>query len=78
MTDENRKRAIRDYIDEHEQEMLTDLAALIRINSEKAEPEDGKPYGAGAYEALMAAKKLCEGYSFKTKVYDNRVVTADL
>ena len=78
MTDENLKRAIRDYIDEHEQEMLTDLAALIRINSEKDEPEDGKPYGAGAYEALMAAKKLCEGYSFKTKVYDNRVVTADM
>ncbi len=78
MTDERLKQLITEYIDEHEEEMLSDLMALIRINSEKAAPESDKPYGVGAYDALMAAKSLCEHYGFTTKVYDNRVVSADM
>ena len=78
MTDGRLKEVISYYIDKHEQEMLSDLEALIRINSEKSEPEAGRPYGAGAYEALLAAKSLCENYGFATKVYDNRVISADM
>lgn len=78
MTNDKLKQAIADYIDKHEQEMLEDLVGLIRINSEKSEPEEGKPYGAGPYEALMAAGKLCENYGFAVKTYDNRVISADM
>ncbi len=78
MTDERLKQLITDYIDAHEEELLSDLATLISINSEQAMAEPDKPYGAGAYEALMATRKLCEDYGFATKVYDNRVISADM
>ena len=72
------KSVIRDYIEAHEQEMLEDTIMLCSIDSAQSETKPGMPYGEGPYKALMAAEELCRKYGFKTKVYADRVVTADM
>ena len=72
------KELIRTYIELHTEEMIEDTCMLCTFDSVKGEPEEGMPYGAGPYRALMAAKALCEDYGFVTKEYANRVISADL
>ena len=72
------QKQISDYIDAHVDEMVEDTKTLCRINSVRAPYEEGKPYGDGPYQALMAAQALCERYGFQTTNYDNYVITADL
>lgn len=78
MTDTELKNKIEAYINEHEEELLEDLKRLCRINSVRTEKEDGAPYGPGAKKALMEAGSLCEKYGFKTKLYADRVISADM
>ena len=72
------QQKIFDYIDAHEDELVQDVIRLCRIDSVKAPYEEGKPYGDGPYQALMAAMHLCEHYGFRTTNYDNYVITADM
>ncbi len=72
------RKQIEEYIDSHCQDMVEDIFTLCRINSEKAEAEEGKPYGAGAAEVLAAALEMMEGYGFSVRNYDNYAGTADL
>ncbi|MCI8516266.1 MAG: M20 family metallopeptidase [Hungatella sp.] len=72
------RKEIEAYIDSHSKEMVEDIFTLCRINSEKTASEEGKPYGAGAAEALKAALLMAEGYGFAVRNYDNYVGTADL
>ena len=72
------REKIEAYIDSHRQEMIDDICRLCRINSEKMPYEEGKPYGAGAFEALNAALSMAEAYGFGVKNYDNYVGTVDL
>ena len=69
---------IRAYIEAHTEEMAEDTMSLCRINSVKGAAEPGMPYGRGPYEAMMAARELCEKYGFRTAVYENRVISADM
>lgn len=69
---------IEQYIDSHRQEMVDDICALCRINSEKMPYTEGKPYGEGAFDALMAALNMAERYGFSVHNYDNYVGTADI
>lgn len=66
------------YIDGKKAEMLDDLAALVRINSQKGEASEGRPFGEGPANALAAGQALLEKYGLITKNYDNYVVTGDL
>ncbi len=54
------RKEIEAYIDSHSKEMVEDIFTLCRINSEKTASEEGKPYGAGAAEALKAALLMAE------------------
>lgn len=72
------KKEIEQYIDSHRQEMLEDICTLCRINSEKMPYTEGKPYGEGAFEALVVSLNMAEKYGFSVKNYDNYVGTADL
>ncbi len=72
------RKEIEQYIDSHRQEMVDDICTLCRINSEKMPYSEGKPYGEGAFDALMAALNMAEKYGFSVKNYDNYVGTADL
>ena len=66
------------YIDSKKEEMLNDLAHLVRINSQKGEAQEGKPFGEGPAEVLAAGESLMKKYGLITKNYDNYVVTGDL
>ena len=72
------REKIESYIDSHRQEMIEDISALCRINSEKMPYSAGKPYGEGAFAALNAALDMAERYGFSVNNYDNYVGTADL
>lgn len=65
------------YIDEHLDEMLEDAKTLVRIDSVRGAAKEGMPFGEGPAAVLAAAEKMMAGYGFKTKNYDNYVVTAD-
>lgn len=70
--------SIRAWFDAHRAAMLEDIAALCRIQSDRAEPLPDMPYGEGPFRALLAGQALCEREGFATRLYDNRVCTADL
>ncbi len=78
MTDTELKNKIEAYINRHEDELLGDIKKLCRINSVRTAEEEGAPYGPGAKKALLEAKSLCEKYGFKTKLYADRVISADM
>ena len=65
------REKIESYIDSHRQEMIEDISALCRINSEKMPYSAGKPYGEGAFAALNAALDMAERYGFSVNNYDN-------
>lgn len=66
------------YIEAHKKEMVQDIFTLCRIDSEKMEASEGKPYGDGPAAALAAALKMAQGYGFAVRNYDNYVGTVDL
>lgn len=72
------RKEIHEYIRTHEDKMLEDIKTLIRINSERMEAEEGKPFGKGAVEVLDKAEEICASYGFDTKNWDNYVITVDL
>ena len=63
---------------EKEQEILQDVARLVRIRSVRGEAEEGKPFGSGPAAALEEALKICEEKGMRTRNYENYVGTADL
>ncbi len=65
------------YIDSKKNEMLSDLETLVRIDSRRGEPQQGKPFGEGPAQVLKTAGELLEKYGFQTTNYDNYVVTGD-
>ena len=46
--------SIRAWFDAHRAAMLEDIAALCRIQSDRAEPLPDMPYGEGPFRALLA------------------------
>ncbi|MCD7955560.1 MAG: M20/M25/M40 family metallo-hydrolase [Lachnospiraceae bacterium] len=72
------KEQINSYIDGKKEQMLEDLAALVRIDSQKGAASEGKPFGEGPAAVLAAAQKLMAEYGLSVKNYENYVVTGDL
>lgn len=66
------------YIESHKNEMLEDLKTLVRIDSRRGTPKEGKPFGDGPAEVLAAAEKMMAAYGMKTRNYDNYVVVGDI
>ena len=71
------EKTIKEWLLEHEDEFLKDLFTLIRIDSVRGEAREGVPFGDGPKEALEAGLKICEGYGFHTKNWENYVGTVD-
>ena len=65
------------YIDGKREDMLEDVKALVRIDSERGESLEGKPFGEGAAAALACAGEMMERYGLKVTNYDNYVMTGD-
>lgn len=72
------REEIEKYIEDHKTEMLEDICALCRINSEKMPYQPGMPFGKGTVEALSLALAMGEKYGFSINNYDNYVGTIDL
>lgn len=72
------REEIEKYIEDHKNEMLEDICALCRINSEKMPYQPGMPFGKGTVEALSLALAMGEKYGFSINNYDNYVGTIDL
>ncbi len=70
-------KAVFDWIDAHQNELVQDLCDFIKIDSVKGAYEQGKPFGEGPFNALHFGMDLAEKYGFEIKNYDNYVATAD-
>lgn len=71
------KKLIHAYMQEHKEEYIEDLKTLVRIDSQRGEALEGKPFGEGPARAIDAAMKIAGGYGFSVKNYENYVMTAD-
>ena len=65
------------YIESKREEMLEDLKALVRINSQRGEAEEGKPFGAGPAAVIAQAQEMMSRYGLRVRNYENYVVTGD-
>lgn len=65
------------WIEGKKEEMLEDLKALVRIDSQRALAEEGKPFGEGPARVLAKAGELMERFGLKVTNYDNYVVAGD-
>ncbi len=68
---------IKDYFENHKEEMLNDISSLISIPSVRGEKKDGKPYGEMPYAALQKALSISESYGFSCKDYDGYAGAVD-
>ena len=79
MSQENSYRSrIEAYIDEHKEDILADLCTLVRIDSQRREAQEGKPYGEGPARVLDEAGEMMRSYGLKVTDYAHYVVTGDL
>ncbi len=77
MTEPKYRKQIDAWIDAHQEEMLEDLFALVRIPSMRGKAEEGMPYGEEPARVLEAMRKLMEKYGLDTRNYENYCVTGD-
>ena len=70
-------KTIKEWLEEHEKEMLQDLSALVRIPSVQGETKADAPFGEEPKKALEEGLKICASYGFTTKNWENYVGTAD-
>lgn len=61
------------YIRAHANDLLADLAALIRIPSVQGTPAPGAPYGSEVARCLHEMLTLCERLGFRTENMDGHV-----
>lgn len=68
---------IQDWLRAHEQELLDDTIAMLRIPSLESEPQPNAPYGAENRNALDLALSLAEKYGMKTTDLEGHIGYAD-
>lgn len=72
------EKEIREYLQLHREEMVEDIKALVRINSERMPAREGMPYGPGGAEALKKAEEIIAGRGFSVENHENYVITAEM
>lgn len=71
------KEKISAYIEAHRQELINDVSALCRINSEKMPPQAGEPYGHGVAHCLNTALEMAQHYGFPVTNHEGYVGCVD-
>lgn len=74
----NYSKKISDYLQEHKDELISDVMTLIKIDSSYSEPVPGMPFGEGSAKAILLSQEILEKYGFKCTNYDNYVLAADM
>lgn len=69
---------IRAYFETHQQEMLNDIMAAIRIPSVNGPAQPGKPFGEQNAKVLAFAAALGRTFGLKAEVLENKVAVIDL
>lgn len=72
------QKRIEEYFERNRDRMIDDICRLIRIDSSKGEPQEGKPFGAGPAAALAQALDMAKEMGFRTTNYDNYAGAVDL
>ena len=72
------KEAIHRYFEEHTEDLIKDIAALVAVESDRGPALPGKPFGEGPAEALDLAEKMIGAAGFTAVNHDNYVVTGDM
>ena len=72
------KEQIEAYFADKEDRILADIARLVRIKSERETPKAGMPFGEGPCKALLEAKAMMDEMGFRTRNFDNYVVTGEI
>ena len=70
--------AFKKYFEEHEGEILDDLAQIIAIESIADEQSQVKPFGEGSARALKWGEDFMKGMGMTTENFDNYAVRGDL
>ena len=58
------------WLDSHKEDFIRACQRVLRINSVKAAPEPGKPFGPGVYDCLVEALKIADELGLDTKNVD--------
>ena len=73
----NLQESIRQYIAEHRQEMLEDLAYLVEVPGVAKPGKDGLPYGKECYEVMLRFQTIAQRMGFVTAIHDDAVLTVE-
>lgn len=71
------KAKVEKWIDEREQQIISALQENLQIPSEKADGEEGAPFGSEIKRALEHALALADGFGFETRNMDGYVGYVD-
>ena len=73
------RQQIHDWLQNHREEMMADIAALVAIDSARGEEKEGMPYGEGPYRALCEGEKILKKSGLiQVAMHGARVITGDL
>ena len=72
------KEAIHRYFEEHTEDLIKDIAALVAVESARGPALPGKPFGEGPAEALALAERMIADAGFTAVNHENYVVTGDM
>ena len=67
----------RDYIAQHREEMLCDLADLVAVPSVAKPGKDGLPFGRECREVLTRFEAVARRMGFATAVHDDIALTVE-
>jgi len=70
------RQQIDDWFAANSEDMIKDLAELIKINSVRGEAKDGAPYGVESRAVLALAEKMMVDRGFEVGVFENIVMAA--
>ena len=73
----NLQEKIRDYIAQHREEMLCDLADLVAVPSVAKPGKDGLPFGRECREVLTRFEAVARRMGFATAVHDDIALTVE-
>ena len=72
------REQIEAYFADKQDQIIADICRLIRIKSEREDPKPGMPFGEGPCAALQEGRRMLDEMGFRTKNFDNYVITAEL
>ena len=71
------QKRIKEYFENHRNEILDDIASLIEINSVRGDAKEGMPFGEGPAKAVAKADEIAKRMGFITKNFENYVLTVN-